>query len=75
MTDKTPPSKTEMNPGLESERGLKTTSDNDTYRKTVTGNDATKQDENFTGTEQTSSGNSLDERDTNDGDANNENNY
>ncbi len=75
MTDKTPLSKTVMNPGLESERGLKNTSDNDTYRKTVTGNDATKQDENFTGTEQTSSGNSLDERDTNDGDANNENNY
>ncbi|AKQ44838.1 hypothetical protein TH63_03105 [Rufibacter radiotolerans] len=59
--------------GNQSEREKETTSDKDLYKRSMTGYDASKQDENFTGTDK-SMGASLDERDTNDGDANSENN-
>jgi len=64
-----------MDQGTQSERQRGEGSDNDMYKRTMTDYDASKQDENFDGTMKISSENSLDERDTNDGDANNENNY
>ncbi|WP_345164432.1 hypothetical protein [Nibribacter koreensis] len=61
--------------GKQTERDRDSQSDNDTYKRSVTGYDSTKQDENFDNTSRFSSENSLDERDTNDGDANQENNF
>ena len=61
--------------GKQTERDRESQSDNDTYKRSVTGYDSTKQDENFDNTSRFSSENSLDERDTNDGDANSENNF
>lgn len=63
------------NQGMQSEQDKDSMSDNDSYKKSMTGYDSTKQDVNFTGTEKTASQNSIDERDPNDGDANQENNY
>ncbi|WP_192821661.1 hypothetical protein [Rufibacter sp. LB8] len=62
------------NQGNQSERQRQDASDNDTYKRSVTGYDATKQDEDFDGTMKSTGGNTIDERETNDGDANNENN-
>ena len=61
--------------GKQTERDRDSQSANDTYKRSMTGYDATKQDENFNNTERTMSGNTIDERDPNDGDANNENNF
>ncbi|WP_207432307.1 hypothetical protein [Sabulibacter ruber] len=68
-------SATNMNQGRQSERQRDSGSSHDMYKRSVTGYDATKQDENFSGTERASGGASIDERDPNDGDANQENNY
>ncbi|MFC6998636.1 hypothetical protein [Rufibacter roseus] len=61
--------------GIQSERERQSASDDDMYKRSMTGYDSTKQDVNFTGTEKTAAANTIDERDNNDGDANNENNY
>jgi hypothetical protein len=73
MPDQTNKSAQNTNQGNQSERERQNASDQDLYKRSVTGNDASKQDENFIGTDKTP-GASLDERDTNDGDANSENN-
>lgn len=75
MPDKENKSVNEMNQGTQSERQRNDASDNDLYRRTMTGYDSTKQDENFSGTEKAGASNTIDERDNNDGDANQENNY
>lgn len=64
-----------MDQGKQSEQQREGMSDNDSYKRSMTGYDSSKQDENFMGTEKTGGGNSIDERDTNDGDANTENNF
>ncbi len=64
-----------MEQGKQSEHQRQDISDHDSYRRNVTGYDASKQDENFSGTEKAGGGNTIDERDTNDGDSNQENNY
>ena len=53
----------------------KTGSDKDTYKKTEIGTGAEKSDENFDGTFRQSNEQEIENRDTNDGDANTENNY
>ncbi|WP_205499687.1 hypothetical protein [Rufibacter psychrotolerans] len=68
-------SATNQNQGRQSERQRDSGSSNDTYKRSMTGYDSTKQDENFSGTERASGGATIDERDPNDGDANQENNY
>ena len=73
MPDKTNKPAQDTDQGNQSERERQTASDQDLYKRSMTGYDASKQDENFTGTDK-SLGASLDERDTNDGDANSENN-
>ncbi|GGK57408.1 hypothetical protein ACD591_15405 [Rufibacter glacialis] len=75
MPDKPNKSATEMDQGKQSEQQREGMSDNDSYKRSMTGYDSSKQDENFMGTEKTGGGNSIDERDTNDGDANTENNF
>ncbi|MFB9864748.1 hypothetical protein [Rufibacter immobilis] len=64
-----------MNQGKQSSNTRQSVSDNDSYRRIMTGYDSSKQDENFMGTEKTGADNTIDERDNNDGDANQENNY
>lgn len=53
----------------------KTGSDKDTYKKTMIGTGTEKSDETFDGTYRQSNEQEIENRDTNDGDANTENNY
>ncbi|RNI25700.1 hypothetical protein [Rufibacter latericius] len=73
--DETNNSANKMEQGKQSEHQRQYVSDSDSYRRSMTGYDSTKQDENFSGTEKAGGGNTIDERDTNDGDSNQENNY
>ncbi|MGV3539889.1 MAG: hypothetical protein ACO1OQ_08770 [Rufibacter sp.] len=75
MPDKENNSVNRTEQGKQSEHDRDSMSDNDSYKRATTGYDSSKQDENFMGTEKTMSENTIDERDNNDGDANNENNY
>lgn len=52
-----------------------TKSDSDLYKRTMIGTGAQKSDENFDGTRRQSDEKDIEDRDTNDGDANTENNY
>ncbi len=52
-----------------------TRSDSDTYKRTVVGTGAQKSDENFDNEHRQTNEKDIEDRDTNDGDANTENNF
>jgi hypothetical protein len=66
---KTKNEQTQENPSNE------TSSKTDTYKRTVIGTGAQKSDENFDNTRRQTNEKDIEDRDTNDGDANTENNF